>query len=62
MTRVRMSVALVVVVLLSGCSPAEAPDTATTVDMELESLRQRAEEGDADALNDRIIALLEGNP
>ena len=49
MTRLPMSVALVVVVLLSGCSPAEAPDTATTVDMELESLRQRAEEGDADA-------------
>jgi len=53
--RLRLSVALVVLVLLGGCSSAEAPETATTpetaatVDMELESLRQRAEEGDADA-------------
>ena len=45
----------VALVLLGGCSPAEAPETATSpetaaiVDMELESLRQRAEQGDADA-------------
>ena len=49
MTRRRLSVVLVVLVLLGGCSPAETPETATTVDMELESLRQRAEQGDADA-------------
>ena len=29
MTRIRLSVALVVVVLLGGCSPAETPETAT---------------------------------
>ena len=30
MTRIRMSVALVALVLLGGGSPSEAPDTATT--------------------------------
>ena len=49
MTRLRLSAALVVLVLLGGCSPAATPETAAIVKMELESLRQRAEEGDADA-------------
>ena len=48
MTRRRLSVALVVLVLLVGCSPAETPETGTT-NTELESLRQRAEQGDASA-------------
>ena len=52
MTRLRLSVALVVLVLLGGCSPAETPETATTADAELESLRQRAEQGDAQAQAD----------
>ena len=52
MTRLRLSVALVVVVLLGGCSPAETPETATRADAELESLRQRAEQGDAQAQYD----------
>ena len=47
-------IAAVVVVLgllvgLYVLSLPEIPETATTVDMELESLRQRAEQGDADA-------------
>jgi hypothetical protein len=49
MTRRRLFVVLVVLVLLGGCSPAETPETATTADAELESLRQRAEQGDAGA-------------
>ena len=49
MTRLRLSAALVVLALLGGCSPADTPETAATVKIELESLRQRAEEGDADA-------------
>ena len=52
MTRLRLSVAFVVVVLLGGCSPAETPETATTADAELESLRQRAEQGDANSQYD----------
>ena len=55
MTRLRTPATLILLVLLGGCSPAEAPDTATTTDAattadeELESLQQRAEQGDADA-------------
>jgi len=53
MTRRRLSVALVVAVLLGGCSPAETPETPETApdvhDMELEPLQQRAEQGHADA-------------
>ena len=52
MTRLRIPVALVVLVLLGGCSPAETPETATTADAELGSLRQRAEQGDAQAQAD----------
>ena len=53
MTRRPLSVALVVLVLLGGCSPAETPETPETApdvhDMELEPLQQRAEQGHADA-------------
>jgi len=52
MTRRRLFVVLVVLVLLGGCSPAETPETATIADAELESLRQRAEQGDAQAQAD----------
>ena len=49
MTRLCLSVVLVVLVLLGGCSSAEVPETAATVETELGFLRQRAEQGDADA-------------
>ena len=54
MTR-RIPAALVLLVLLGGCSRAEIPDTATTTDpaaiaaWELKALRQRAAQGDMTA-------------
>ena len=46
----RIPTALCLLVLLGGCSPAETPETATTTAAtELESLQQRADQGDADA-------------